>query len=176
MSLNQEQFALLSRGIIDLRGTVTEDTFEYVRDCMTALVANDSPEITVWITSDGGSIDAGLNIYDMLRNYPGYVTGLVIGKARSIALVILQACDERQAHTNSTVFLHNPVYTVGHNILAQCIRAQDSREFLAMQRRMVRVLTDKSKLSHAEVTRLCRNNTNLYADKAKRVGFIDTLI
>lgn len=176
MNLTQEQFALLSRGIVDLRGNVTGDTFEYVRDCLTSLTAKDCPDITVWITSDGGSIDAGLNIYDMLRNYPGRVTGLVIGSARSIALVILQACNERQAYINSTVFLHDPVYMVGHAILAQCVRTQDTGEFDAMRQRMIAILVAKSKLSRSEVVKMCRRKTNLYADKAKQAGWLDTLL
>ena len=176
MSLNQEQFALLSRGIIDLRGPITEETFDYVRDCFTALVAQDCPSITVWITSDGGGINAGLSIYDILRNYEGYVTGLVIGKARSIALLILQACDERQAHANATVFLHDPIYTVGHAVLAQCIRTQDVGEFEAMRQRMIGILVEKSKLSRREVINLCRRKTTFYANEAKKHGFIDELI
>ncbi|MFA6466938.1 MAG: ATP-dependent Clp protease proteolytic subunit [Patescibacteria group bacterium] len=176
MHLNQEELALLSRGIVDLHGNVTGDTFEYVRDCLTSLAAKDYPDITVWITSDGGNIDAGLNIYDILRNYPGRVTGLVIGSARSIALVILQACNERQAHTNSTVFLHDPVYMVGHSILAQCVRTQDTGEFDIMRQRMIDILVAKSKLSRREVVKMCRQKTNLYADKAKKAGWIDTLL
>lgn len=176
MSLNQEQFALLSRGIIDLRGPIDEDSFDYVRSCITALVANDAPAVTVWITSDGGSIKYGLSIYDMLRNYPGYVTGLVIGKAYSIALVILQGCDERQAYANATVFLHDPIYTVGYSILAQHIKTQDISEFESMRRRMISILKQRSKLPLRQINRLCRDNTTLYADQAKKAGFLDVLV
>lgn len=176
MSLTQEQFSLLSHGIIDLRGIVTEDTFDYARDCFAALVANDSPNITVWITSDGGSIEYGLGIYDILRNYEGWVTGLVIGRARSVALVILQACDDRQAYSNATVFLHNPIYTVGHEALAQYIRTKDAREFKAMRQRMMGILTSRCKISRREVAQMCNNETTLYVNQAKKAGFVDTLI
>jgi len=77
----------LGRGIIDLQGDVDGKMIFYVREATTRLIAHDSPDITIHITSGGGSVDTGLDIYDFLQNYTGKITGKVFGYARSMAVL-----------------------------------------------------------------------------------------
>jgi len=105
--IDETRKQLLSKNIIDLSGKVDEDMAMYVRDALMMLTANNNPAIKVIITSGGGNVTVSLAIYDMLKNYPGKKTGLVISFCRSMAVVILQACDERLALPHSLVGVHS---------------------------------------------------------------------
>ncbi len=106
MKLDEIQSKLLDKNIIDISGEIDSDMAYYIRECLRRLVANGSPDIIVTITSHGGIISISLDIYDMLRLYPGKKIGKVIAHADSMATVILQACDIRQCARHATMLIH----------------------------------------------------------------------
>ncbi len=105
--IDETRERLLSRRVIDLCGEVDENMAMYVRDSLMMLVANDNPDITVVITSNGGEVSVALAIYDMLVNYPGKVTGEIKSFCRSAATLIFQACGRRVISPNSKIKIHN---------------------------------------------------------------------
>lgn len=108
-SLSAVQADLLANArIIDLNGDVDRRMFDYVREAIVRLKAEGCPDITVLITCPGGGCQMGLGIFDLLNNYPGKVTGEIFGFAKSMATIILQACDIRLAAEHSAILLHNP--------------------------------------------------------------------
>jgi ATP-dependent Clp protease protease subunit len=106
-NLSELQKKLLDRKIIDLPAEVDIDMALYVREALMRLRAKGSPEIEIRITSNGGNIIYGLNIYDDLRNYAGKKIGVVVGVAGSIAAIILQACDVRKSYRHSCLLIHH---------------------------------------------------------------------
>lgn len=101
---------LLDRRIIEITGKIELDTCEYLRAAFTRLLLTGSPDILVHITSFGGDVYRGLDVYDILRAYPGKKTGLVISGVQSMATIILQACDRRLLLPHATVMIHHPSY------------------------------------------------------------------
>ncbi|OGY48969.1 MAG: hypothetical protein A3B89_02990 [Candidatus Buchananbacteria bacterium RIFCSPHIGHO2_02_FULL_40_13] len=105
--IDETRQRLLSKGIMDLGGEINEKMAMYVRDALMILATNDYPAIKVIITSDGGNVTIGLAIYDMLKSYPGKITGVACGFCRSFAMVVLQACDHRLALPHIKIKIHN---------------------------------------------------------------------
>jgi membrane-bound ClpP family serine protease len=62
------------------------------------------------INSGGGSVFAGMAIYNLLRNYEGEVVTYVDGRAASIASVIALAGDKIIMRTGSCMMIHKPAY------------------------------------------------------------------
>lgn len=79
------------------------------RDVMNQLKAAEGAEsLTVHINSNGGDVDAGFAIYDLIKSFPGEVTTLIEGQCYSIATVILLAGTVRKATENSGFLIHLP--------------------------------------------------------------------
>lgn len=74
-----------------------------------------SQPLTVFINSDGGSVQHGIAIYNTLKAWPGPVTTVVDGWALSIASVIIQAGNTRLIHPTSAVMVHAPWLTASGN-------------------------------------------------------------
>lgn len=69
----------------------------------------DGKDINVHINSNGGSVFAGIAIYNMLKNYDGNVTVYIDGVAASIASVIAMAGDRIVMRTGSAIMVHSPM-------------------------------------------------------------------
>lgn len=69
----------------------------------------DGKAINVHINSNGGSVFAGIAIYNMLKNYEGKVTVYIDGVAASIASVIAMAGDRIIMRTGSALMIHSPM-------------------------------------------------------------------
>lgn len=87
-----------------LFGGVDEDLLERTVTGLYLLGTN--TDITVLLNSGGGDTKPGLVIYDLLKSHAGTVTIRVIGQAASMACIILQAGDVRQATPNSILMHH----------------------------------------------------------------------
>ena len=77
--LDETQQKLLKSGIIDIGGSVDADMALYVREALLRLRAEGNPPVSLHITSSGGSVSIGLDIYDTIRLYLGQKTGIVTG-------------------------------------------------------------------------------------------------
>jgi ATP-dependent Clp protease, protease subunit len=102
---------LLRERIVFLQGSVTDE-------CAASLIAqmiylesvNHTESIQMYINSAGGSVSAGLAIYDTMNYIEAPVQTLVAGKAESMAAVLLCAGEPgmRSALPNSRIMLHQP--------------------------------------------------------------------
>ena len=90
--LSNVQIDLLDRKIIDLQGKVDEKMIFYIREAITRLIAYDSPDITIHITSDGGRVDVGLDIYDFLQNYSELLSYFKLEDIRSNYKLVWNLC------------------------------------------------------------------------------------
>lgn len=78
----------LTEGKVFLTGIITEDTAnEFVSQMM--YLNKEKKPVTVYINSQGGSVTAGLSIYDALQTYEGEVNMCCYGLAASMAAILL---------------------------------------------------------------------------------------
>ena len=76
---------------------------------------SETDEIKIYFNSNGGSVDQGTAIYNMLQQHGSYKTGIVMGGCHSIAFTILQACDKRIMGQGTTAVIHDIWETVTGN-------------------------------------------------------------
>jgi ATP-dependent Clp protease protease subunit len=111
-----EQFDLFSRllkdNIIFLGREITDDVANIICAQMLFLEAQDpEKEISLYINSPGGSVTAGLAIYDTLQFIRNDVATICVGQAASMAAVLLAAGSKgkRMALPNARVLIHQPL-------------------------------------------------------------------
>jgi ATP-dependent Clp protease protease subunit len=82
-----------------------EHVLEFTKN-LRLLDSTSQEPITICINSAGGCVDLGLAVIDAIRACRSPVTGMVEANAESMAIIILQACDERVAYPNSLLMAH----------------------------------------------------------------------
>ena len=169
---------LLLKDSLWLGGKVDGDMADYVGESFAKLMARGAPPITVYITSSGGSVTVGLDIYDMLSVYPGRVKGVVAAFARSIAVVILQACTTRTAFEHARILIHH--ISTQEITLDEMRSWKKKQEILAdmekNQERLYRILSRRTGKPVADIRRTCKKNKDMTAREALAFGLIDDIM
>lgn len=146
-----------------------------------SLNAANSEDITIKISSPGGSVLEGFAIMDALAAYPGEVTTLGVGYVASIASVILLAGDKVKMAENAFLMVHNPwSYMEGD---AEDMRKQaDILEKMEMQiadvyaKSMVKRKGKSYKSALAQALQYMEQETWFTAQEALSAGFIDEIV
>lgn len=89
-----------------------DDTDQYPESVKKFLDGAKGKNLNIHINSGGGSVFAGIAIYNMLRYHNGFKTVYVDGVAASIASVIALAGDKVVMRTGSTLMVHKPLYSI----------------------------------------------------------------
>ncbi|OGH69020.1 MAG: hypothetical protein A2754_00985 [Candidatus Magasanikbacteria bacterium RIFCSPHIGHO2_01_FULL_47_8] len=177
-ALTSLQESLLERNLIILKGEVRDEMIEYVHECMLRLAARDNPPITIRITSVGGSVWIGLLIHDFLRLYPGKKTGVVVGFAKSMAAIILQACDRRQCTRNSEILVHhiNQEEIKMDELMNEKRLKKIKDEMITEQNKLYCILEGRTKKSRRAIIAACKKDREMSAEEALDFGLIDEII
>jgi ATP-dependent Clp protease, protease subunit len=178
LQLTSIQSQFLKNNEIHILGEVGEETADYVHACMLYLKSVDNPDISIYLRSEGGSIDAGLQIYDEIRHYKGSTTGIVRGYAHSIATVILQACTTRCAMRHSSLLVHNVRLRmmVGDRDFSEKEVRRYRKEIRAYRRRIDAILIPRTGQSVEKIRAQCDRAESLSAEEALQFGLIDAIL
>jgi ATP-dependent Clp protease protease subunit len=170
-------YSLLLRNRIVFLGTPIDDTVANLIVAQLLYLAQEDPDrdIQLYINSPGGSIDAGLAIYDTMHLIPCQVATTCVGIAASMAAWLLAggAKSKRGALPNSRILIHQA--SSGFQGTAADIEVQ-ARELLRLETRMQELLAaDTGQL----VDRIARDINRDYwmsASEAQDYGIIDTVV
>ena len=176
--LDDVQISLLDQNIISIGGEIDSGTALYVREALLRLMGKGSPPVKVLITSDGGSVRFGLNIYDGLKYYAGEKTGVVLGIAHSMAAVILQACQKRQCMRHSCILIHHvSTMNVGLDALRNPAKMAKIKEDLEEdQARIYKILSDRTGKSVDAISAECAKDQSMNSENALEFGLIDKVV
>lgn len=175
--LDETQRGLLNQNIIAIGGEVDPDMAMYIREALLRFISKGSPAIKVLITSGGGSVAIGLDIYDLLRDYSGEKTAVVQGHAYSIAAVILQACEKRVAMSHSHILIHHiSRKEVGLDTLREEVKIIEVREEMEdIQKKIYKILSEKTGHTVQEINEECIKDRLMNAEEALKFGLIDEI-
>lgn len=176
--IDETRQKLLSKGIIDLGGEMDENMAMYIRDAMRILATNDNPDIEIIITSNGGNITIGLDIYDMIRTYPGKTTGRVESFCRSIATIVLQACDHRLASRHSEIKIHNvTVYKIKYDLITDPNKLDKFiTELRSDQKKINEIYIKRTRRTANKIASQSKKDENMTAQEALKFRLIDEII
>ena len=166
---------LLEDRIIFLSGTITDETANMVIAQLIFLEAKDpTKDIMMYINSPGGSVSAGLAIYDTMNYIKCDVSTICVGMAASMGAFLLSSGTKgkRYALPNSEVMIHQPLG--GYEGQASDI-AIHADHILRTKKKLNRILSENSGKTVEEVERDTDRDNFLSAKEALSYGLIDKI-
>ena len=167
---------LLKERIVFLVGPVTDATANLVVAQMLFLESeNPDKDIFFYINSPGGSVSAGMSIYDTMQFIKPDVSTLCMGIAASMGAFLLAsgAKGKRVALPNSRVMIHQP--SGGAQGQATDIEIQ-AREILKLRETLNQILADRTGQSIEKIRADSERDYFMSATEAKDYGLVDQVI
>ena len=167
---------LLKERVIFLTGPVEDYGANLIVAQMLYLEAeNPDKDIHLYINSPGGSVTAGLSIYDTMQFIKPDVSTLCIGQAASMGAVLLTggAKGKRQALPNSRVMIHQVLG--GFQGQASDIEIH-TKEILSIKKKLNEILADHSGLKVDKIAKDSDRDNFMSPDEAVKYGLIDAVV
>ena len=169
---------LLNDRIIFL-GTPVDDAVANAIIAQLLHLDSEDPEqdINVYINSPGGSVTAGLAVYDTMRFVNADMATTALGMAASISAVLLAAGTKgkRNVLPNTRVLLHQPWVQGGPGGQASDVEIQ-ARELVRTKRRMNEILAEATGQSFEKVERDTDRDYIMGAQEAVEYGVVDRVV
>ena len=158
-------------------GTPIDDSLANLVIAQLLFLAAENPEkdVSLYINSPGGSITAGMAIYDTMQFIRPDVSTICIGQAASMAAVLLAAGaeDTRFALPNSRVIIHQPMG--GFSGQASDIDIQ-AREILRMRTHLNDILVKHTGQPLDKIEKDTDRDSIMTAEESKAYGLVDHVI
>src|SRR5882672_5612348 len=171
-------YSRLLRDNIIFIGTPIDDNIANLVIAQMLFLAQEDPEkdIQLYVNSPGGSITAGMAIYDTMQYVKNDVTTICIGQAASMAALLLSAGEpkKRLALPNSRILIHQP--SMG-GLSGQATDIDiHAREILRMREITNQLLAKHSGQKLDKVEKDVERDFIMNAQQAKEYGIIDDII
>ena len=167
---------LLRERIIFLVGPVNDQTANLVVAQLLFLESeNPDKDISLYINSPGGSVSAGMSIYDTMNFVKPDVSTMCIGMAASMGAFLLAAGakGKRFSLPNSKVMIHQP--SGGSQGQATDIEIQ-AREILKTREQLNKILADRTGQTLDKIAADTERDYFLSANEAKEYGLVDQVL
>jgi ATP-dependent Clp protease protease subunit len=140
-------------------------------------LSNEDPEapIQMYISSPGGSIYAGLGIYDTMKMIPNLISTVAVGFTASFGTVLLTAGSKghRYALPNATIHMHQPLG--GAQGQASDIEIQ-AKEILRLKAKMNRIMADATGQTIEQIDLDTNRDVYKTAEEAVTYGLVDEVL
>lgn len=170
---------LLKDRIIFLGGPVTDDVANLIVAQMLFLEAEDpEKDIFLYINSPGGSISAGMAIYDTMQYIRSDVHTICVGLAASMGAFLLTAGakGKRTALPNAEILIHQPLIG-GGGISGQATEIEiHAKHLLRVKERMNRILAERTGQTIERIEADTDRDRYMTAEEAKEYGLIDEVL
>lgn len=167
---------LLKERVIFLVGPVNDHTANLIVAQLLFLESeNPDKDISLYINSPGGSVSAGMAIYDTMQFIKPEVSTLCTGMAASMGAFLLAAGakGKRFSLPNSRIMIHQP--SGGAQGQATDIEIQ-AREILYLRERLNGILAEKTGQTVEQIARDTERDNFMSADEAVAYGLIDKVL
>jgi ATP-dependent Clp protease, protease subunit len=167
---------LLKERVIFLVGTVNDHVANLIVAQLLFLESeNPEKDISLYINSPGGSVSAGMAIYDTMQFIKPEVSTLCTGLAASMGAFLLAAGakGKRFSLPNSRVMIHQP--SGGAHGQATDIEIQ-AREILYLRERLNGILAEKTGQSIEQIAKDTERDNFMSAEEAVTYGIVDKVL
>lgn len=169
---------LLRDRIIFVQGGVTDEMASLVTAQLLFLSNEDAKaDIHMYINSPGGSVTAGMAIYDTMQFVRPQVATYCVGLAASMGSILLMGGAKGKRHIlpNGRVLLHQPL--IGGVIEGQATDLSiQAKEMLKIRKKLYKVIEDHTGQDAAKVARDCERDYWLDAEEAVAYGCADKML
>ena len=167
---------LLNDRIIFLGEEVNDTTASLVVAQLLYLEAQDpDKDIQMYINSPGGSVTAGMAIYDTMQYIKCDVSTICVGMAASMGAFLLSAGTKgkRLALPNAEIMIHQPSAGTQGQVTDMAIHL---KRLEIIKRRLNNILAENTGKNVETVTADCERDNFMTAEEAKEYGLIDKVI
>lgn len=166
---------LLKDRIIFIGGEIDDDLANAIISELLFLDSKSNDEISIYINSPGGSITAGMAIYDTMNFVKSPISTICVGMAASMASVLLASGDKGKRYIlpNSEVMIHQPLG--GVNGQATEIKIVADR-ILYLRNKLNKILADKTDQDINKIETDTERDHYLSASEALEYGLVDKIL
>jgi len=168
---------LLKDNVIFLGQPIDDNVSNLIIAQMLFLEAeNPEKDISLYINSPGGSVTAGLAIYDTMQYVKPDIATICIGQAASMAATLLAAGSKgkRYCLPNSRVLIHQPLM---HGLGGQATEIDiHARDIMRMKAKLSQILANHTGQPIDKIDRDTDRDYILQADEARDYGLVDQVI
>jgi ATP-dependent Clp protease protease subunit len=179
-SRGERSYDIFSRLLMDrivFLGSAVDDTVANIIVAQLLFLDADDPErdIYLYINSPGGSVYAGLAIYDTMQHLRAPVATFCVGMAASMGAVLLAggAAGKRSALPNSRILIHQP--SSGYQGTAADIEIA-AKEVLGIRERLNQILARHTGQTPERVAEDVDRDYFMSPDEAQKYGLIDRVL
>jgi len=167
---------LLQDRIILLSGEITDDVANSIVAQLLFLAAADNEkDISLYINSPGGSVTAGMAIFDTMNFIKPKVSTICIGMAASMGAFLLAAGEKgmRYALPNSEIMIHQPL----GGAQGQATEIQIAAEhIIRIRERMNKILSEKTGKQLKQIKQDTERDKYMFSEEALEYGIIDEIL
>ena len=178
--LNIAQMDVFSRLMMDriifLGAPISDYTANVIQAQLLFLDTSDpGKDISIYINSPGGSVSAGLGIYDTMQFISSKVSTICTGMAASMAAVLLVAGEKGKRHAlkHSRVMIHQPMGGIQGQASDIEITA---KEILRLRDQLYTIIADHSGKSFDQIMKDSDRDYWMTSNEAKEYGMIDSIL
>ena len=163
---------LLGERIIFLGQAVDDDIANKITAQLLLLAADPDKDVYLYINSPGGSVTAGMAIYDTMQFIKNDVVTIAMGMAASMGQFLLTAGapGKRFALPNTRILMHQPSAGLGGSATDIKIQAE---QLLYTKRRMAELIAQHSGQTFEQITKDSDRDRWFSAEEAKEYGLLD---
>ncbi|MBN1555471.1 MAG: ATP-dependent Clp protease proteolytic subunit [Phycisphaerae bacterium] len=172
-------YSRLLRDRIVFIGGAVDDAMANLVVAQLLFLSNEDPDadIHIYVNSPGGSVSAGLAIFDTMQFVRCDVATYCVGLAASMGAVLLSGGTKGKRYTlpNSRVLVHQPLIS---GVLTGPATELDieAQEILRLRKRLYDILSEATGKSSEEIERDCERNKWLSAAEAVQYGCVDKVL
>ena len=166
---------LLKTRTIVLAGEIDQDLAERVISELMILDADSHEPIRVLVTSQGGHVDSGFAVHDVMRFISSKVITIGVGWVASIAVPIMFGAEKEDRYSlpNTRFLIHQPSGGIGGQLQDIRIEAQ---EMLKIRERLNQLIARETGQSVEKVRADSDRNFWMSAEEARKYGLVSRII
>lgn len=169
---------LLKDRIVILGDQVTNESANSVIAQLLYLDSISHDDITLYINSPGGSVTAGMGIYDVMNFIKSDVSTICVGMAASMGAFLLScgAKGKRYCLPNSEVMIHQPLGGTGEAPVQTTDMEIAARHLLKTKERLIGIMAKNAGKEYEQVVADCERDNWLSAKEALDYGLVDGIL
>ncbi len=175
---NFNSIDLLDNRIIYLDGEITEESAKRTIETLLKLDIINHKDIKMYINSEGGSVNAGLAIVDIMNSIKSDVSTICVGRAASMGAILLinGAKGKRFISCNGDVMIHE-VASFGANYGKVSEQHDKLKRTSYVNRKIQKIIVSKTNMSLKDVQRdTKKKDTWINSKNALKYGFVDKVL
>lgn len=166
---------LLKDRIILINGEITDSSANSIVAQLLYLDSINNDDISIYINSPGGSVTAGMAIYDTMNFIKSDVSTICIGIAASMGAFLLSSGEKKKRYAlpNSEVMIHQPLGGAEGQATEIKIAAE---RILKLKEKLNKILSKNTGKSLVKISKDTERDHFLSADEAKEYGIVDEIL